>query len=135
MKTSDILLLSNCACWPKRRIFVGQDRVIALISSILAVGIIATGLVATAVRRCGLDPFRVGCGYSNRLAARLVEIASNPAAQGANPLLPPPSKDREAKSPWPALGRHRVCWPLHFPASIGAARRVGGLDSPLLFSL
>ena len=34
---------------PKRRLFVGQDKAIAVISSILAVAVIATGMVATAV--------------------------------------------------------------------------------------
>ena len=49
MKTSDLLLLNNCSYSPKRRIFVGHDKTIALVSSILAVAIIATGLVATAI--------------------------------------------------------------------------------------
>jgi hypothetical protein len=48
MRTSAILLLNSYA-YPKRRIFVSNDKAIALISSILAAAVIATALVASAV--------------------------------------------------------------------------------------
>jgi cytochrome b subunit of formate dehydrogenase len=51
MKTVDILLLSNCtrARVPARRIFVGHDKTIAWVTTIVVLCVIATGIVATAV--------------------------------------------------------------------------------------
>jgi len=51
MKTGDILLLSKYTSMraPGRRIFVGRDRTIAWATTVLAMCVIATGIVATAV--------------------------------------------------------------------------------------
>jgi hypothetical protein len=69
MKTSDILLLSNCTNSPNRRIFVGQDKAIAIISSIIVATIIATALVAAAVAG-----FKQGEVVINRAAEGVVAV-------------------------------------------------------------
>ena len=69
MKTSDILLLSNSTHSPNRRIFVGDEKAIALISSILATAVIATGLVATAVAG-----FKQGEAVLNRAGEGVVVV-------------------------------------------------------------
>jgi hypothetical protein len=49
MKTSDIFLLSNSTYSTPRRTFVGHEKAIAVVSSMLATGLIATWLVAIVV--------------------------------------------------------------------------------------
>jgi hypothetical protein len=71
MKTGDIFLLSNCTStlMPVRRIFLGHDKAIAVIASILAVALIATGIVATAVAGFRQDKVAI-----NRTAEGVVAI-------------------------------------------------------------
>jgi len=71
MKTGDIFLLSNCTStlMPVRRIFLAHDKTIAVIASILAVALIATGIVVTAVAGFRQDELAV-----NRTAEDVVAI-------------------------------------------------------------